>query len=265
MSKSKRYEGQLPLMNTVDNKSIVEEAEVIPMEFNSKVELGHFEQAMLDVVPEERRGDPQVKQSIDSIYTAYYNVVNATKALAIAVFHFCELTGCEYSAVGTAWSKGIQRQLSKGYISKLYHAGKALSVSPVAKRITDIDKLATVGRLDVNEIKSSLSETGGQAMLGGKYVSLMSRDQFRETLSEMHPSRFDAPKPKTFNARTARETIQGWIDLNSTDTELVNSFKNDLRILDARIKAIDDAKLAERQAKKLERAQAKVKELQATA
>src|SRR5258708_6449778 len=124
-----RYDGQLPLMGAV-NAAEVNAQDKVPMEFNSKIELDYFEQALFEIVPKERRDDPKVKQSIDSIYVAHYGVVGATKVLAIAVYQFCELTNCKYEAVRTAMSKGTQKQLTSGYISDLYRAGKALTASP---------------------------------------------------------------------------------------------------------------------------------------
>ncbi len=252
---------KIPLMTKLEGGSVAEEVEV-PMDFNSPIEQRFFEQALLQVVPEDKRGDPKVKQSIGAIYSSYYGVVNATKALAIAVYEFCNLTGCEYGVVGTALSKGIQKQLSKSYISKLYHAGRALAMTPIARKITDIDKLANVGKLDVSEIQSSLTEKSGQLMLGTKYMTLMSRDDVRGELATLHPHRFETPKPKQWDIKAFRANVENVISLN-TSNNLSTLLKPVLNELDIMIKTIEASKLEQKEAAKL--ARSKDHEARATA
>jgi hypothetical protein len=246
----------MPLMNSIDGGSETI-AEAVPMEFNSKVELSYFEQSMLTVVPEDKRSNPKVMQSIDSIYTAYYDVVNATRILASAVYQFCELTGCEYSEVSSALSKGLQKQLDKSWISKLYHAGKVMSLNPVSKRITDIEKLALVGRLDDNSIKTALTEEGGQAKLGTKFVSLLKREEFKNELAEISPDKFPAPKPSVWNIKAFRESVEAAIKANPTNTALTDPLKTVLAVLDGQIKQLDEAKIKAAEIKKAERKQSK--------
>lgn len=258
---------KMPLMTSLQGGASVpvDQPEVVPMEHNSPVELTYFEQAMLGVVKDDLKADPRVKQSIDSIYSAYYGVVNATRVLAIAVYDFCNLTGCEYSEVSSALSKGLQKQLDKSWISKLYHAGKVMSLNPVSKRITDIAKLALIGRLDNDQIKTAIVEVGGQAMIGDKHISLMKRDEFANSLAAIAPDKFQEPKAKSFNAKGARDTIESWISQVPTDTELTSQFKAILATLDLRIKAAESATLAKREAAKVDKLRAKLNELQATA
>lgn len=255
--------GQMPLVaqvvpaDQVPVKSNVKAPKpiVIPIEYNSALERKHFCQSLMDIVPADQKSDEQVKGAIDGIYTSYYGVVTSTKTLAVAIHDFCELTRCTYDRVGTVMAKisrGLQKQLNAGYIGQLYHAGHALAVSEVADRLTDISKLALLGKLTSDEINACLTETHGQAMLGDKFISLLTRDQFKTALADLYPSRFNESKPKSWSATTFRGQVADAIVNNKSDAELSRHLGTVLSILDIKIKAADQAKAdAKAQAKAL--------------
>jgi hypothetical protein len=144
-------EGQMPLVAQVNQAGHIPAVVVAapatkapaiqedPIEFNSPKELNHFSQAMQSVVPDDLKASPEIGASITNLFNAYYRVVDSTKSLALAVYEFCELTKVPYADVSAAIAKGIQKQLSKGYVSKLFYAGRGLKYNPVLNRLTDIE------------------------------------------------------------------------------------------------------------------------------
>lgn len=246
MAKQTKFEGQLPLIGQVESKETqVESKETnnvreIPLTFGSPIQALYLEQALMNIVPADKKSD-EVISVVHGIQSALVAVTNSTRDLAVGVYAFCTLTGCTYAEVDKAFHKGTQKQLSKGYISKLYHAGHALSVNPVAYKILDIGKLSELGRLSDDLIKSSLVEQEGQAMINGQFATLLDRNKFIDELRAVSPDTFKA-KESTWNAKSLISAVQNAIKSNPKDQELIDASKAYLVVLEARAKAQDEAK-----------------------
>jgi hypothetical protein len=216
------------------------ESDAEVMEFNSVVEHNYFRNALMNVIPEDKRGDKRVDASIKSLYDAYYGTVHATRKLAIEVYTFCELTGLTFEAVGSAMSKGIQKQLSRSYISKLYKAGKVQKTNPVAQKITDIEKLAILADLSSDELNRSLTDQGGIAHLGDKPVSLIKRSDFKNQVAELHPSSTQPVKKPVWNPAVLRKTLENAMSETGAYPELNNVLGQACALLDGIIKDRDE-------------------------
>lgn len=225
--------------------------EVKPIRLQTEKEQNFFSQALLKVVPKDKQDSPEVALVIGSLYKNYYSQRDSARALALAVFQFCELTRATYITVANAIFEGTQKQISKSYISKLYHAGKVLTTVPIAYQISDIEKLAFMGRLSPEEILATLKDDDGHAMIGIKFVGIMTREDFSDILVKMYPKVYGEPKFKTWEIKAFEKQCVAAMKANSLDTELNAALSIVMQLLIVRSNKIALDKISQFKTEKL--------------
>lgn len=217
----------------VENKSNkVEPKEVFAP--NSQSEYTLFHGAMNSIVPDGLRGDKRIESSIKIMYDNYYAVVSATHTLAKAVYQFRSLTGLDLDVISNALSKGIQSQLSRSYVSKLCRAGDVLSNNKLAERISDIEKLAELGRYTSKEVSKILTEKNKVTMIDGTPAMLLNRSEFKAKVDAALGTG-TIQNAAAWNMRGFVRPLEAAIKGTEKDVELNTVLKTALELINKRI------------------------------
>lgn len=216
-------------------KQTVEAMELVAP--NSVAEFNFFRASLMGSIPEGSRSIKGVDTSIKTIYDNCHGCVRARHELAKSIYQFVELTGAKFGEVSAAIAKGMQNEseFDKSFISKLYHAGNALTHSEVASRIVDIGKLAELGKLKPDELSNSLKLVDGKAMLGDQYVSLIKRDDFKNAIATATGAVEPVARKAQFSLTQLRDALDKGVKGTTEDVELNNILIQAMGMVDFRI------------------------------
>jgi hypothetical protein len=190
---------------------------------------------MIKVLPEHLKGDLRAASLIQGMYDGYQTMVTSNHALAKAVHDFHVLTKLELDVISDAFSKGIQGQLSRSYVSKLCRAGFALSVTPLAYEISDIEKIAELGRNTAEVINEMLNSDKGIVKLNGSPVVFLNRAEFKASIEgHVGGGTPKAQKPMSFQA--VKTSLENMIK-RTEDMELRTALDQALIVANKRIDA----------------------------
>lgn len=160
-----------------------------PIPVNSPLEFKVFKSAMLGVI-KDGSSTKAIDACVKTIYTNLQASVKSTQTLALSVWEFATLTNASHDEVAEAMATGLQKTLSKSYISRLFAAGQVIATNQDAALIRDVQKLDILSKLTSKQLNSALKVEGGILFVCDQAECVLNRGRFDMVVRKAFPSQF---------------------------------------------------------------------------